>query len=63
MTKQWKSILTVAILIIVALIIRFGIQHGGKPLRDVHPWDYILMVVTVIIALGYLYFSHRRKLS
>jgi len=63
MTKQWKSILTVAILIIVALIIRFGIQHGAKPLRDVHPWDYILMVVTVIIALGYLYFSHRRKLS
>lgn len=63
MTKQWKYILTVAILIIVALIIRFGIQHGEKPLRDVHPWDYILMVVTVIIALGYLYFSHRRKWS
>lgn len=63
MTKQWKYILTVAILIIVALIIRFGIQHGEKPLRGVHPWDYILMVVTAIIAVGYLYVNHRRKWS
>lgn len=60
MTKQWKHVLTVAILILVALIIRVGVQHGLKPLREVHPWDYILMVVTVAIAVGYLYSNYRK---
>ncbi|MCR4398234.1 MAG: hypothetical protein NUV93_04650 [Firmicutes bacterium] len=55
MKQNWKSLAPVAVLILLALFIRIFVQKGAKPLRDVHPWDYILMVATILVAGWYLY--------
>lgn len=61
--ERVKALVTVAVLIVVAAAIRFGLQHGKKPLREVHPWDYVLMIVTVVAAAAYLFWMHRRTAS
>ena len=68
-TTKWITLL--AAIIILAVIIRIGgwygiigVLTGAKPLRDVHPWDYIAMIVTIILvvaALAYAWPRWRRK--
>lgn len=60
MKENWKRLVPVIVLILLALFIRIFIQQGAKPLRDVHPWDYILMAATVVVAAWYLYRLSRR---
>jgi len=52
--------LWVAVILVGALLVRLLWQHGSKPLRNVHPWDWILMATTVIV-VGVLLRHYHKK--
>jgi len=64
-TGKWVAVL--AVVVIILAIIRaaawYGaveILTGAKPLRNVHPWDYIVMIITIIIVAVALAYAWRR---
>lgn len=60
MKHSWSSLVPVGVLLLLAALIRIFIQQGGKPLKDVYPWNYILMLATVVVAIWYLSRLYRR---
>lgn len=64
------ALLILVVIIVVLAIIRiigwfYGVGlTGAKPLRNLHPWDWILEIITVIIVIAALYTwwtKYRRK--
>jgi len=57
----WGAALAVAVLIVIAYVIRELWGKGTKPLETMYPWNQILIVVFVIIAIGACYFFLKRR--
>jgi len=65
--KATKWIGVLVVIVIILIIIRaaawygeVGVLTGAKPLRNVHPWDYIVMIITIIIVAAALAYAWRR---
>jgi len=64
-TSKWIALLVIVIIVLV--IVRaaawfglVGVLTGAKPLRNVHPWDYIIMIVSIIIVIAALAYAWPR---
>lgn len=57
---SWSSVVPVGALLLLAALIRIFLQQGGKPLKDAYPWNYILMLATVVVAVWYLSRLYRK---
>ncbi len=61
--KKFKAITTsTAIIILVIVIIILAVLRalnigltGAKPLRELHPWDWIIEAITLIIVVALVY--------
>lgn len=54
------TLILVIVIVILAIIRIIGwFYHigltGAKPLRGLHPWDWILEIITIIIVIALLY--------
>lgn len=64
-TTKWIVLLVVIIILLIIIRIggwygTLGVLTGAKPLRDVHPWDYIAMIVTIIVVIAALAYAWQR---
>ena len=55
-TASTAAIILVVVIVILAILRAFNIGlTGAKPLREVHPWDWIIEAITLIIVIALLY--------
>jgi len=73
-TSETKTIALLIVIFIVAaiiLVLRAAIAGvvwsfwsrvpGSRPLTDVHPWDYIAMVITIVVVCAILWYYRMKK--
>jgi len=55
-TASTAAIILVVVIVILAILRALNIGlTGAKPLREVHPWDWIVEAITLIIVIVLLY--------
>ncbi len=61
--STYKYAVVAAVVIITIAVLRFSdiLLTGAKPLRDVHPWDYILMIVSIIVVVAGIAYAHAKR--
>lgn len=47
---------TLLVMFVVFAVISFGFQKGAKPLAGAHPYDYILMILSLILVVGLVWY-------
>ncbi len=57
---RWDYV-ALAIMFVACAVIRFGFQKGTKPLAGAHPYDYMLMVLSLLIVIGLVWYYWKKS--
>ena len=70
-TKTVTLLVVIFIVAVVIMVLRAGLAGtawsfwsrvpGSRPLTDVHPWDYIAMVITIVVVCAILWYYRGKK--
>jgi len=73
-SSQTRTVTVLIIIFIVAVIIMvlraqlagvvwsfWSRVPGSRPLTDIHPWDYVAMVITIVVVCAILWYYRAKK--